>query len=114
VIPIIPIIPTVTIKPILIAISGITAPSLKRIRRFCTGYLHFNPRHDTMTSEPVGLRRWETGSYKLRNIEIGWMVPAVVEIIVQPCFVPEVQGSAKPTLGKGEDTRRKRRISNKL
>jgi len=67
-----------------------------------------------MTSEPVGLRRWETGSYKLRNIEIGLMVPAAVDKIAQPCFVTGIRGLGRPTLGKGEDARRKRGIANKL
>jgi len=113
-IPIILIIPTVLIQPILLAMCGITARSPTKIPEFWPGYPPLNPRHGTMTSEPVGLRRWETGSYKLRNTEIGSVVPAVMGLIVQPCFVTEIRGLGRPTLGKGEDTGRKRGIANKL
>ena len=34
--------------------------------------------------------------------------------MVQPCFATEVQGSARPTLGKREDTRGKKGIANEL
>jgi len=71
VIPIILKIPTVSIQTILVAMSGITARSLARIPGFWPGYLHLSPRHGTTTSEPIELRRWETGSYKLKNIGIG-------------------------------------------
>jgi len=122
VIPITPIIPTVTTQPILLAFSwtiarllqivlstrcGIIAPSPTRIRGFWNGYPHLSPKHGTTISEPVGLRGWETGSYKLRNIEIGWVVLAAMDLIVQCCFVTEVPGLGRPTLGKAEDIRSK-------
>jgi len=38
----------------------------------------------------------------------------VVNLIVQPCFVTEVPGLGRPTLGRGEDTLREEDIANKL
>jgi len=103
-----------SIQPILFSISGITARSPTRIRGYWTGYLHWSPRHGNTTSEPAGLRWWETGSFKLKNIKIGWVVPAATDLTVQPCFVREARGLGRPTLGKGEDTRRKSGIANNL
>ena len=37
-----------------------------------------------------------------------------VKLTAQPCFAAEVQGLAKPTLGKREDTQEKKGIANKL
>ena len=70
------------------------------ILEFWPGYLHLSPRHDTTTFEPVGLTQWETGSYKLRNIRIGLVVLARMDLTVQPYYAMEVQGLASPILGK--------------
>jgi len=67
-----------------------------------------------MTFEPIGSTRWDTGSYKLRNIGTGLVVLMGANPMVQPCFATEVQGSARLILGKRKDTRGKKGIANKL
>jgi len=104
VIPVILIILTASIQTILLTMCGIIVQSLTKIPGFWLGYPHLSPRHATTTSELVALKRWETGSSKRGNIEIGWMVQAVMDLTVQPCFVMEVRVLARPTLGKRDDT----------
>jgi len=58
--------------------------------------------------------RWETGSYKPRNIGTGLMVIVGVDLVDLPCFATEARGLARPTLGKREGTRGKRGIANRL
>ena len=93
---------------------GITARWRMKRLEFWPGYPYWNPRYDTTTFEPVGLMRWGTGSYKLRDIRVGLVVFVAVDLMVQPYFVMEVQGSARPILGKREDTRKGKGITNKL
>ena len=56
------------------------------------------------TFELTGSMKWESGSYKLRNIGIGLVVSVGLNAIVQLCFATEVQGSARHTLGKRNHT----------
>ena len=84
-----------------------------RSQKFWTGYLHLSPGYGTKTFESEGSMRWETGSYKLRNIGIGLAVSMGVNLMVRPCFATEVQGLARPTLGKRESAGGKY-VSNKL
>ena len=44
---------------------------------------------------------WDTGSYGKRNTGIGSMAFGVGSPIIQPCFAPELRGSARPTSGEG-------------
>jgi len=91
---------TVSIQTILLTMCGITARWPTRILGFYHGYLHSNPRDATKTFEPAESMKWETGSCKLRNIGIGLVVSMGLNVIAQLCFATEVQGSARPTLGK--------------
>ena len=78
---------------------GITVRWPTRIPKFWPGYLQSNPKDATKTFEPAGSMKWETGSCKLRSIGIG-LVSMGLNVIVQPYFATEIQGSARPTLGK--------------
>ena len=91
---------TLLIIRILLTMCGITVRWLMRSPKFWPGYLHSNLRDATRTFEPAGSRKWETGSYKLRNIGIGLVVSMGLKLIVQLCFATEVRGSVRPTLGK--------------
>ena len=73
-----------------------------------------NPGYSTRTLGLAGSMRWETGSFKLRNIGIGSVVFVGVNLMVQPCFATGVQGLARLTLGKREAAREKKDIANKL
>ena len=93
---------------------GITIRWPTRSPKFWPGYRHSNPRDDTATFDPVGLKRLETGCYKLKNIGIGLMVLVGVNLMAQSYFAMEVPGLARPTLGKGEHTGGEKDIANKL
>jgi len=95
---------TVLIMTILLAMCGITARLLTRSPKFWHGYHHSNPRYGTTTSKAVGSTTSETGSYRPRNIGIGLVVSVGAILQVQPCFATEVQGLAKHSLGKREDS----------
>ena len=86
----------------------ITMHRLTRSPKFWPGYLHLSPRNDITTFDPVESTRWETGSYKPRNIGIGFAVFMRVNPMAQPCFAMEVPGLARPTLGKRKRYRRKK------
>ena len=77
---------------------------MTRGRKFWPGYLHLNPKDGNMTFKPVESKRWETGSYKLRNIGIGFVVFQGVNLMVQPCFATGAPGSVRLILGKREHT----------
>ena len=56
------------------------------------------------TFELAGSMKWETGSYKLRNIGIGLVVSVGLNAIVKLCFATEVRASARARLGKRNHT----------
>ena len=95
---------TISTVLILIIWCGITLRWLTRGLKFWPGYLHLKPRAGTRTFEPAGSIKWETGSYKLKNIGIGLVVFSGPDVIVQLYFATEVRGLARPTLGKRSPT----------
>jgi len=99
---------------LLLTIYGMILCCPTRGGKFWNGYRHLNPRYGTRTFEPAGSMRWETGSFKLRNIGTGFVVFVEVNLMVQPCFATGVWGLARLTLGEREDIRRKKDIANKL
>ena len=112
------ILPATTPIPLTISIlstmCAITIRFLTRGRKFWLGYPHLNLKDGTTIFKPVELTRWETGSYKLRNIEIGLVTFRGVNLMAQPCIAIEVRGLARPILGKRRYTRGSTRIVNKL
>jgi len=67
-----------------------------------------------MTFEAVGFMGWETGSCRPGNIRIGLAVFEGVNLMVRPCFATVVQGLARPTLGKREDSRGKNSVTDSV
>ena len=88
----------------LLTMCGVAIQWLTRSLIFWPGYLHLSPRDDTRIFGSVELTRWETGFYKLRNIGIGWVVFAGVNLVAQPCFATGVRELVRPLSGKEEDS----------
>jgi len=95
---------TILPRSLLLTMCGVTLLRPTRGRRFWPGYRHLNPRYGTRKFEPAELVRWETGSFKLRNIGIGSVVFVGVNLMAEPCFATGVQKLARLTLGEREAT----------
>ena len=93
---------------LILRMCGITIRWRTRSRKFWPGYPHLNPRDGTRIFEVVGSTRWETGSYKLKNIGIGLVEFVGVNLVVQPYSVMEAPGLVRPTLGKRRYSRNKK------
>jgi len=53
-------------------------------------------------SESAELRMWESGSWKLKNSEVGMTGMVKVKVIKQSCFAMELLGSARHLSGNGD------------
>ena len=105
---------TLLIIPILLTTCRITTLWPTRSQKSWLGYPRLNLRDGTKTFGPEELTRWETGSYKPKNIWIGLVVFVEgVKLMVQPCFATEVRVLVKPTLGQREYALRNECIADK-
>jgi len=106
--------PTIILSiSLLLTMCEATLLRLTRGQKFWLGYRHSNPRDGTTKSKPAESTRWETGSYRAKNIGIGLVVSMATDLVGQPCFAMEIQELARPTLGEREATRGKKDIANK-
>ena len=99
---------TIMSTVLIILMCGIPIRWPTRGLKFWPGYLHSNSRNGTTTSKPVGSTRLGTGFYKLKNIGVGFVVFMWLNLMVQPCFVMEVRGLARPSLGERKILREER------